>query len=607
MEKLLGPKLQTKAGLKDTSAVLAGKSAVGIYFAASWSEASRVFTAALAERYLKAYKAKGMEIVFVSSDREQGASNAHYESDMPWAALPYEEKQIKVQLAARFKMRGIPTLAIVDGEGNTINNDVDEEVIMDDPRGVKMPWPAPTEAEAAAANLQALGPDLVARASGRPVLLYFGAPNHPPCREFTPTLVQMYEEGLRDNVEIVFASVVTAPAGGELKQGAAREAAHEEYAAALPFPALPFGGEAARLRLSKACGVRGIPWLSLLDARDGRVVAASATQCLMDDPAGALLAEHGTAGWAPKPFNDANKGANLMQLNLHRCVVALGGSGAMAAALEAVALEQYESAGGDVDAMPLRFLTAPDGPGADQLRGLAEIPAGDKLVVVDVPAGGKLYECEGVDDSMWEVFGESAVKAFLAGVEDGTVEPRQMARSGAPGGEICRHGTAGGSFAPCCAPLPPPAAAPGGGGGGYDASSLRFQVGDSVACNTGRGWTRGVIVAHNYRSQDGRINPYQIELENGGLIFAPADDDRMIRAAPPQKGGRRAVKASAPRFKVGAKVLCNTGRGWAPGVVIAHNWRSRDGRVHPYQIELADGDLIFAPVDDDRIIKNAPP
>jgi len=63
---------------------------------------------------------------------------------------------------------------------------------------------------------------------------------------------------------------------------------------------------------------------------------------------------------------------------------------------------------------------------------------------------------------------------------------------------------------------------------------LRFAAGDAVRCRVSQtGWARGHIVALQYREKDwpaGWHAPYQIELEDGGLIFAPADDDQLIRS-----------------------------------------------------------------------------
>ena len=64
--------------------------------------------------------------------------------------------------------------------------------------------------------------------------------------------------------------------------------------------------------------------------------------------------------------------------------------------------------------------------------------------------------------------------------------------------------------------------------------SLRFAVGDRVRCKTSATqWKKGTVVKLHYREPrwpEGRTAPYQIELQNGVLIFAPQDDDRLVRA-----------------------------------------------------------------------------
>lgn len=51
-------------------------------------------------------------------------------------------------------------------------------------------------------------------------------------------------------------------------------------------------------------------------------------------------------------------------------------------------------------------------------------------------------------------------------------------------------------------------------------------------CNTGE-WTPGSVVKQNYREDSwpaGKIAPYQIKLDDGRLIYAPLDDDKVIKA-----------------------------------------------------------------------------
>ena len=64
-------------------------------------------------------------------------------------------------------------------------------------------------------------------------------------------------------------------------------------------------------------------------------------------------------------------------------------------------------------------------------------------------------------------------------------------------------------------------------------ASLRFDLGDPVECNTSNGWVSGVVAGRMYRDDfmpPGMVAPYQIELHNGTMIWAPEDDDDFIRA-----------------------------------------------------------------------------
>eukprot|EP00965_Chrysotila_dentata_P242179 6204736-Pleurochrysis_carterae.AAC.2 len=71
-----------------------------------------------------------------------------------------------------------------------------------------------------------------------------------------------------------------------------------------------------------------------------------------------------------------------------------------------------------------------------------------------------------------------------------------------------------------------------------DKVQLRFKIGDRVECNCGA-WTVGTIVKLFYTQSSfpaGKCAPYQIRLDDGRLIYSPADEDRVIRAAGPNAG-----------------------------------------------------------------------
>ena len=68
---------------------------------------------------------------------------------------------------------------------------------------------------------------------------------------------------------------------------------------------------------------------------------------------------------------------------------------------------------------------------------------------------------------------------------------------------------------------------------------LRWSVGDRVECwwrqsKADEGcWVAGTVVSHWWRHAEwpeAQVAPYQVQLDDGRLIYAPADDDQLIRA-----------------------------------------------------------------------------
>ena len=71
---------------------------IGLYFSAHWCPPCRRFTPELVEWYNELKKGPlkdKFDIVFISSDREEKAFDEYFDS-MPWLALPYAERELKV-------------------------------------------------------------------------------------------------------------------------------------------------------------------------------------------------------------------------------------------------------------------------------------------------------------------------------------------------------------------------------------------------------------------------------------------------------------------------------------------------------------------------------
>jgi len=111
---------------------------IGLYFSAHWCPPCRRFTPELIKSYKEHLKAKGLEIIFVSSDRDQKAFQEYF-SEMPWLAIPMGDKR-KDKLSKKFGVQGIPSFVLVDAKtGETITTEARGNVGAD-PAGAEFPW-----------------------------------------------------------------------------------------------------------------------------------------------------------------------------------------------------------------------------------------------------------------------------------------------------------------------------------------------------------------------------------------------------------------------------------------------------------------------------------
>lgn len=302
--------LVTKDGVKSAQEVLAGKRAIGIYFSAHWCPPCKQFTPILSAFYSGACPQNDMEIIFVSSDRDQRSFDNYYES-MPFVALPYDQRAKKQELSDRFDVSGIPAFIIVDAEGNIKSpegrsdvmqsvgavmrarfGDKKQDEITDD--DVKLEF-----SEAENSNFAVKVQDWISKeifvkpeffgieelhdgSEVRPVgdirdnatafAFYFSASWCPPCRSFTPMLQELYNNTRDSGLEIIFVG---------LDQD---EASHNKYFAKMPWKAIPWYGddsdkEDPRQTLTKEFRIRGIPHLAVTD-RTGKIVESQGVRAV---------------------------------------------------------------------------------------------------------------------------------------------------------------------------------------------------------------------------------------------------------------------------------------------------------------------------------------
>jgi nucleoredoxin len=116
--ELFPEELVNAKGEKVNRSTLEGKK-VCIYFSAHWCPPCRGFTPTLVEFYqeVATNQGKPLEIVFVSSDRDEAAMSEYMqETNMPWLAVPFGSPHV-AQLKKMYNITGIPTLVVLNSSG----------------------------------------------------------------------------------------------------------------------------------------------------------------------------------------------------------------------------------------------------------------------------------------------------------------------------------------------------------------------------------------------------------------------------------------------------------------------------------------------------------
>jgi nucleoredoxin len=297
MEALIGDSFVDGAGksfhLKEV--IKPGETkAVGLYFSAHWCGPCRKFTPTLAKFYTNSLKAKGLEIIFVSSDKHAKAFN-EYAKEMPWKAIPFANRTLKNKLSAKFKVEGIPSLIILNTDGEIITEN-GRGAVMQDPTGDNFPWaPIPVLEILQSTKLVAKDGSKIAFSEAiedTEVLgLYFSASWCPPCHAFTPVLSACYMSlKLKENpFEAIFVSLDR------------NEESFVKYHEEMPWPALEFANRQAKDALVERYKVEGIPTLIILNPKTGKVINDKGVPAVLSDKEGESFP------WTAKPVELLNQ------------------------------------------------------------------------------------------------------------------------------------------------------------------------------------------------------------------------------------------------------------------------------------------------------------
>jgi len=399
---LFGETLVDNKGGKVDPNTLSASNGIGIYFSAHWCPPCRGFTPELAKAYTNNLKAKGMQIVFVSSDRDEHSFNEYF-GEMPWLALPFAERELKAKLSTKFKVQGIPTLVILDSNGQLITAE-GREMVSEDPTGDAFPW-KPKSFKESLGNKFVNNKGAVFTADDlkdKVLGIYFSAHWCPPCRAFTPELVKTYNilkaEG--KPFEIIFAS------------SDKDDHAFKEYLSEMPWLAVPFDDRTRKNDLSKLYGVQGIPTFVMVDAQ-GKTINKSARASVSADPQGKDFP------WQPKLVNELNP-ASASGINDGPAVIVFTGDNDAKAATDALtdAAKKIVAESKEEDSEMLFYIAKNHDIVTRVKKLMGYTPESAVLAILDIPQEGSFYS---TIRSLGDV-NSAAIVQFVADYKGGKVK-----------------------------------------------------------------------------------------------------------------------------------------------------------------------------------------
>jgi len=362
----------------------------------------------LSKAYTQDLKAKGMEIVFVSSDKTPDEFKNYY-SEMPWLALPYEQRDLKAKLSKKYKVSGIPTFVVLDGVTGELITTNGRESVQEDPKGDELPWRPPSVWDCLGSEFLKGDGDTVEieelRGEGRVIGLYFSAHWCPPCRSFTPSLVKAYESHLRaKQLEVIFVS-----SDKDAKS-------FQEYFATMPWLAIP-NGDPRKGKLSKYFEVEGIPMFVLIDAATGETITTKARANVSTDPEGADFP------WWPKPLSDmVAEGPGDINDTLTLCVMMEGCTPAVVDAAKTVLEPIAAAAKEKKEELSFLYAAAVGGP-TEQIRKLTKVgppTATPQLLLMDIADNGGYYVSPAAEVTA------DTVTGFLEAYKAGGLQRQQL-------------------------------------------------------------------------------------------------------------------------------------------------------------------------------------
>lgn len=155
---------------------------VGLYFSNhGCGEECHEFVKTLSEVYrrIKSRNPGKFEIIYVSEDKDEEQFRENYKN-MPWLALPFEDRDVKDRLRQIFHfVKTLPALVILDRDHKTVVNQNAMQNVIDDIQAYDFPW-SPKPVDPFADDIEPVAPppaDVLAKSG---FLMAKAAPPEPP-------------------------------------------------------------------------------------------------------------------------------------------------------------------------------------------------------------------------------------------------------------------------------------------------------------------------------------------------------------------------------------------------------------------------------------------
>ncbi|KAF8822730.1 apicoplast-associated thioredoxin family protein Atrx1 [Cardiosporidium cionae] len=213
-------------------------------------------------------------------------------------ALPFDDWNTKRKLIKKFKLSKLPAIVLLESDG-TVSNSKAYNAMLSSPN--EFPWKPQTIDSLLQRGLinpknASIDPAVL---KGKKIGLYFSANWCPPCRKFSPQLVETYKALKEKKVdfEIVFVS-----------NDESEQKFFEYFGQQMPWLAIPYSDVAGRAMLQDELEITSLPSLVILD-ENRQVINKNGRRAIETDLEGQNFP------WVPKVVQDISESVDGLYEN----------------------------------------------------------------------------------------------------------------------------------------------------------------------------------------------------------------------------------------------------------------------------------------------------